>query len=56
MSLEIFIGETLAAVERKFILATLYACKGNKTETAASLGIARSALYKKLARFQKESS
>jgi DNA-binding NtrC family response regulator len=41
-------GMTLDAVEKKFILMTLDATKGNKKETAQQLGISRRALYDKL--------
>ncbi len=45
------IGTTLADLERQHILAVLEACGGNKTKTAATLGISASTLYEKLKRY-----
>ena len=41
-------GETLQAAERRQILAALEAAKGNRTKAAASLGISRRTLQRKL--------
>jgi DNA-binding NtrC family response regulator len=42
------VGESLAAVEERFILATLLTCRGNKRRAAQMLGIAVKTLYNKL--------
>jgi Nif-specific regulatory protein len=42
---------TIAEVERKHVLATLQAVGGNKTKAAAILGIERSTLERKLAKW-----
>jgi len=39
---------TLDAVEREFILMTLAATQGNKSDAAQQLGISRRAIYDKL--------
>lgn len=39
---------TLAQIERTYIEATLEACNGNKTRTAAQLGISLKTLYNRL--------
>ena len=40
-------GDTLEAVEKRHILATLEACQGNKSEAARRLGISRKTLERK---------
>jgi DNA-binding NtrC family response regulator len=47
-------GQTLAEVERHHILETLARNNGNRTATAAELGISRRTLYYKLAEYQRE--
>jgi Nif-specific regulatory protein len=42
---------TLEEVERRHVMATLTATAGNKTKAAAILGIERSTLDRKLARW-----
>jgi two-component system response regulator AtoC len=44
---------TLAELEAEYILETLKACRGNKSEAARLLGISRKNLYEKLARYKK---
>lgn len=39
--------ESLAAVERRHILAVLHACKGNRAETARCLGVSRKTIDRK---------
>lgn len=46
------VGETLAEVEKRLILATLAACGGNKTQAADTLGISRRSIYNKLAEYR----
>jgi Nif-specific regulatory protein len=46
-----FVPTTIAEVERKHVLATLQAVGGNKTKAAAILGIERSTLERKLAKW-----
>jgi DNA-binding NtrC family response regulator len=46
-------GMTLGEVERQHILATLDRMHGNRTATAAELGISRRTLYYKLEEYQK---
>jgi len=48
-----FVPETLDDMERRHVLATLEAVGGNKTKAAAILGIERSTLDRKLARWAK---
>jgi len=43
---------TLREMEKKMIRATLAACDGNKSRTAARLGISRKTLYEKIARYK----
>lgn len=43
--------EQLEFVEKQLILKTLEACEGSKTEAAKHLGIHRTALYKKMSKF-----
>lgn len=47
-------GTTLAEVERRHIMETLSRNNGNRTATAAELGISRRTLYYKLAEYQKD--
>ncbi|HET6247858.1 MAG TPA: response regulator [Tepidisphaeraceae bacterium] len=47
-------GMTLQEVERQHILATLDRQNGNRTATAAELGISRRTLYYKLEEYQKQ--
>jgi two-component system response regulator RegA len=47
-------GQTLAEVERRHILETLSRNSGNRTATAAELGISRRTLYYKLAEYQRD--
>ena len=47
-------GQTLAEVERHHILETLARNHGNRTATAAELGISRRTLYYKLGEYQRE--
>lgn len=47
-------GKTLDEVERQHILATLARNAGNRTATAAELGISRRTLYYKLEEYQKQ--
>ncbi|MFM8703627.1 MAG: helix-turn-helix domain-containing protein, partial [Planctomycetia bacterium] len=49
-----FTPTTLDEVERKHVLATLEAVGGNKTKAAAILGIERSTLDRKMARWAKQ--
>lgn len=42
------VGTSLAEAERRLILATLKFCGGNKTRTAALLGISLKTLYNRL--------
>jgi DNA-binding NtrC family response regulator len=44
-------GESLAALERRTIAAALERAKGNKSRTAAALGLTRMQLYTRLRRF-----
>jgi DNA-binding NtrC family response regulator len=46
-----FVPQTIAEVERQHVLATLEAVGGNKTKAAAILGIERSTLERKLAKW-----
>ena len=46
--------QTLAELEADYIVETLAAVGGNKTEAARLLGISRKNLYEKLARYEKE--
>jgi len=46
-----FVPQTIAEVEREHVLATLEAVGGNKTKAAAILGIERSTLERKLAKW-----
>ncbi len=46
-------GKTLDEVERQHILATLAQHRGNRTATAAALGISRRTLYYKIEEYQK---
>ncbi len=48
-----FVPETIDEVERRHVMATLQAVGGNKTKTATMLGIERSTLDRKLARWAK---
>jgi len=48
-----FVPQTIDEVERKHVMATLSAVGGNKTKAAAILGIERSTLDRKLARWAK---
>jgi Nif-specific regulatory protein len=45
------VPESIDEVERRHVLATLEAVGGNKTKAAAVLGIERSTLDRKLARW-----
>lgn len=47
-------GQTLAEVERRHILETLARSHGNRTATAAELGISRRTLYYKLGEYQRD--
>ena len=47
-------GQTLAEVERRHILETLARNNGNRTATAAELGISRRTLYYKLGEYQRD--
>ena len=47
-------GKTLDEVERQHILAALARHRGNRTATAAELGISRRTLYYKLEEYQKQ--
>lgn len=47
-------GTTLAEVERRHILETLARNDGNRTATAAELGISRRTLYYKLGEYQRD--
>ena len=49
-----FVPETLEEMERRHVMATLEAVGGNKTKSAAMLGIERSTLDRKLARWAKK--
>jgi DNA-binding NtrC family response regulator len=44
--------QPLAEVEKQFIVEALRRAKGNKSRTAAALGLSRGALYTRLRRFQ----
>ena len=44
-------GLTLDEIERRTILQTLEQCKGNLSQAAASLGISRAALYRRLEKY-----
>ena len=46
------VGEDLAGVERKLILATLRHCRGDKAATARALGISERKLWYKLKEYQ----
>jgi Nif-specific regulatory protein len=48
-----FVPETLATIEKRHILATLECTGGNKTKAAKLLGIERSTLDRKFARWGK---
>lgn len=48
-----FVPEPLAAVEKRHIIATLESTGGNKSKAAGLLGIERSTLDRKLARWAK---
>jgi DNA-binding NtrC family response regulator len=43
-------GQTLADIERRAILDTLRACRGNKAATARALGVCEKTIYNKLKR------
>jgi len=45
---------TIDEMERRHVLATLEAVGGNKTKAATMLGIERSTLYRKLAKWAKQ--
>jgi DNA-binding NtrC family response regulator len=45
---------TLAELEKKYILEVLAATGGNKSKTAAILGISRAALWRKLKQFKED--
>jgi DNA-binding NtrC family response regulator len=47
-TLQVTVGTPLADIERAMIMETLQACKGNKTRTAAVLGISAKTLHNKL--------
>ena len=46
-----FVPETLDEIERRHVMATIEAVGGNKTKAAAILGIERSTLDRRLARW-----
>ncbi len=46
-----FAGMTLDEIERRTILQTLEQCKGNLSQAAASLGISRASLYRRLEKY-----
>jgi DNA-binding NtrC family response regulator len=46
------VGISLAEGERRLILSTITACKGNKTKAAQILGIGRKTLHRKLQEYQ----
>lgn len=50
-TISVRVGATLKEVERAIVARTLTAVKGNKKEAARLLGISRSSLYAKLARY-----
>ncbi|MFM7251185.1 MAG: helix-turn-helix domain-containing protein, partial [Planctomycetaceae bacterium] len=49
-----FVPQTIDEVEHRHVLATLAAVGGNKTKAATILGIERSTLDRKLARWAKK--
>jgi len=49
-------GQTLADIERRAILDTLQACRGNKAAAARSLGVCEKTIYNKLKRFHNGSA
>lgn len=51
-SVRLLVGSTLAEAEQELIRYTLVAHKGNKTRTAAVLGIGRKTLHRKLAEYK----
>ncbi|HVP65887.1 MAG TPA: sigma-54 dependent transcriptional regulator [Anaeromyxobacteraceae bacterium] len=53
-SIRVPLGETLEAVEREYLLASLQRQRGNKARTAESLGISEKTLYNKLHRYADE--
>lgn len=44
--------DTMASIEQKIIEKFIAFCRGDKKSTAKKLGISRSGLYSKLARFE----
>jgi len=55
-SIRVQLGETLEAVERQYLLASLSRHGGNKARTAESLGISEKTLYNKLHRYAEQES
>lgn len=48
----VYIGESLAEVEKKLILGTLEHCKGNKRKTANIIGLSERQLHTKLKQYE----
>jgi len=48
------VGITIAEGEKRLIMSTISACKGNKTKAAQILGIGRKTLHRKLQEYQLE--
>jgi two-component system, NtrC family, response regulator HydG len=55
MTIEIELGTSMDVVERRLIEQTLTFARGDKTRTAAILGIGRKTLYRKLEQYEQES-
>lgn len=55
-SFEVRVGSTIQAVERRLILATLAACRGNKPHAARILGISLKTLYNRLSVYRGSTS
>lgn len=42
---------TLAEIERRALIQTLHACKGNRVKTARQLGVSEKTVYNKIKQF-----
>lgn len=52
--LNVVVGTSLYEVERRVIGATLQSCGGNKTKTAAMLGVSLKTLYNRLNDYRRQ--
>jgi len=44
-------GMTLAEIERRALIQTLHACKGNRVKTARQLGVSEKTVYNKIKQY-----